>query len=43
MRVKGHIVVHLDGSGAIGKHIETHLVEWRDKYSPEKVGIQIDE
>jgi len=42
-KVKGSVTIHLDGSGNIGQQIETHLYEWRDKFSSEKMGYPISE
>lgn len=42
-KAKGSITVHLDGGGNIGKVIDLNLKEWRDNYSPVKVGRQIEE
>jgi hypothetical protein len=32
-KAKGSIIVHLDGSGGLGKQFETHLFEWRDNHA----------
>lgn len=42
-KAKGSVVIHLDGSGYLGKQWEVHLFEWKDNYSSIKLGIQIDE
>ncbi len=42
-KAKGSITIHLDGGGNIGKVIDLNLKEWRDNYSPVKVGRQIEE
>ena len=42
-KAKGSMIFHLDGSGELGKQFETHLFEWRDRYSSEKRGIPIEE
>lgn len=42
-KVKGSVIIHLDGSGNLGQQIETHVYEWRDKYSLIKMGHPIDE
>ena len=41
--IKGSITVHLDGGGNLGKLFDTNLREWRDEYSPVRVGREIPE
>jgi hypothetical protein len=42
-RLKGSMQVHFDGSGFLGKTITENYSVWRDKFSSEKVGKEIDE
>jgi hypothetical protein len=42
-KVKGSVLIHLDGGGNIGSQWSENLMQWRDKYSSEKRGIPLEE
>jgi hypothetical protein len=42
-KVKGSVLIHLDGGGNIGSQWSENLIQLRDKYSSEKRGIPLEE
>ncbi len=43
VKARGSLTIHFDGSGYLGKQFDESLKSWRDRYSREKVGNQLDE